>query len=217
MNVETFLETVFAFIKNSENLFFVLYSVLACLLTQVVKKIFVNRVKVEIFHKFNLAIFLPFVFAIIFASVDRWLFAKIQFSLDSVYTVLLHGASIGAMASVMYRFVHTLSGNSLSQLLKDDVFGIFYNQLVYFGSVKSQLESGELKLADFLTQVKVVANNAKVIYQADGEEADKRQKLTELLAGIISTESLSSAVSVIHKALYSTIKPTTANTDSTTK
>lgn len=216
MNIETFVETVFAFIKNSQNIYFLAYSVLAYLLTQLVKKLIVNRVKVEIFHKFNIAVFLPFVFATIFSVMDKLVFNQAQFSMSLVYTVAIEGASIGAMASVIYRFIHALSGNSLTQLLKDDVIGIFYHQLVYFGSVKDQLKDGTLKLQDFLTQVKVVATNAKSIYATENEETVKRQQLTELLSGIITTENLSSAVSAIHKALMASVTASNANTDSTT-
>ncbi len=215
MDIETFLQTIFNFVKNSNNLVFVVYSVLSLLLTQLVKKILVNRVKVEIFHKFNLAVILPFVWGVVFASLDKWVLSQSAFTWEAVYSVLIEATGIGAMASVIYRFVHTLSGNSLTQLLKDDVFGIFYNQLVYFGTVKDQLQSGELKLTDFLAQVKVVASNAKSIYQTTSSESVKRQQLTELLSGLISTENISSVVSVIHKALFANVQPTT--TENTTK
>ena len=53
MDLEIFIQTVLTLLKDSKNFYFLLYAVASSVLTQIVKKLFVNKVKVEIFGKFN--------------------------------------------------------------------------------------------------------------------------------------------------------------------
>ena len=56
-------------------------------------------------------------------------------------------------------------------------------------------------MSDFVAQVKLLAANAKSIYSADASEDDKRQRLTELLSGIIDSDSIATCVNALNKAL----------------
>ena len=42
MDFETFVESLFGFIKNSENYYFLFYALATCLLSQIAKMLFVN-------------------------------------------------------------------------------------------------------------------------------------------------------------------------------
>ncbi|MGN1039845.1 MAG: hypothetical protein ACI4QL_00280, partial [Candidatus Fimimonas sp.] len=70
MDFETFAQQFFAFLKQSDNAYFVLYAVATCIFTQAAKKLFVNKVKVDVLHKFDFAQVLPFLFGGIFTVVD---------------------------------------------------------------------------------------------------------------------------------------------------
>ena len=89
----------------------------------------------------------------------------------------------------------------MNSLLKDDVFGIFYTQLLYYGNVRQQLLDKTITLRDFFAQVKLIAANAEKIYVQDMSEDDKRRKLFELLNGVVDAESISACVNVLNKAL----------------
>ena len=201
MDFETFIQSLFNFLKNSENLYFVTYAIATCLLTQVVKKLVVNKVKVDILHNFDFAVVLPFIFGGIFAILDAFVFFPQPLDFSVVPKIAVSTATIGALSSVIFKFFASLSGKSLKSLLKDDTFGIFYNQLLYFGNVRKQLVNNEISMQNFVDQVKVVSANAVAIYTSDLDEDGKRAKLYQLLQGIVSEDSITVCVNVINKAL----------------
>ena len=200
MDIETFLQSLLNLLKNSDIYFFI-YAVATCLLTQIFKKIFVNKVKVDIFHKFDFAVVLPFLFGFIFSVLD--IFIRGTFSLDvkCILQIATGTATIGALASAIFKFVSSLSGKSLKSLLSNDIFAIFYNQLIYFGTAKARLESGQLSFADFIQQVKLVSTNAQNIYSAQDSAEAKREKLYNLLSGIIDEQDITACVNILNKAL----------------
>ena len=59
MDFEVFIESLLKLFNNGDNAYFVLYAVVTCLLTQVLKKLFVNKVRVDVLHKFDFAVILP--------------------------------------------------------------------------------------------------------------------------------------------------------------
>ena len=163
-----------------------MYAVVTCLATQLCKKLFVNKVDVDVLHKFDFAVILPFVFALVCAVVDVVFVKRVaRFGLSVLATIVVDTATIGALATVIFKFVSSLSGKSMKSILKDDLFGAFYTQILYFGSARQKLLSKEMTLADFVASVKLVCQNAQNIYAQDISPAEKRCKLANLLNGII--------------------------------
>lgn len=208
MDFETFLQQLPTLLKDGNNLYCVLYAVATCILTQITKKIFVNKVKVDVLHKFDFATLLPFLFGTVFAALDLVFVQKMQFSWRFAAQLVLSAATVGALASVIFKALSSLSGGSLKSLMKDDVFGVFYTQLLYFGNVREQLLNKQLKLKDFVGQVKLIVQNAKNIYGQDDADAVKKDKLHRLLVGIIDNDSITACVDVLHRALCAVfVKP----------
>lgn len=215
MDFETFIEALLRFIQSSDNAYFVMYAVATCILTQIAKKLFVNKVKVDVLHKFDFAVVLPFVFGTVFAAVDVFCVKRVTTNCAKVIADLaIDTAAIGALATTIFKLVSSLSGQKLSKLLSDDVFAMFYTQLMYYGNAREQLLSKSLTLKSFIDQVKLVAANAVDIYKAETDEETKRQNLAKLLAGVIADDSVCACVNVLHKALSNYVDRTT-KTDKT--
>lgn len=201
MDFETFLQSLFSLLKSSDNVYYVLYALATCLLTQIFKKLLVNKVKVDVLHKFDFAVILPFVFGAVFAVIDLAMVRHLAFCFDFVAKFVVSATTIGALATVIFKFLSSLSGQSLKSLLKDDVFGVFYSQLLYFGKVRERLLNKEITLKDFVSQVKLIAANALEIYQSPDESQIKKDKLYKLLTGIVDAQSLNTCIAVLHDAL----------------
>lgn len=202
MNVETIIQSLLTLFKNSSNVTYMLYAIVVCLLTQILKKIFVNKTKTEIMGTFNIAYILPFVLGMVASVLDRvLLLANWQWTFDCIYSVAVGGVAIGAISTVMFRLVSAITKQGLSAMLKDETFAIIYHQLIYFGSVRTQLTEGKVKLNDFLSQVKLVTANSKSIYQAETDDMTKKSQLSALFKGIIDNQSFASAIDAIHAAL----------------
>lgn len=202
MDFEEFIKSLFRLLQNGDNAYFVIYAVATCLLTQALKKLFVNKVKVDVLHKFDVAAVLPFVLGLVFAVTDAFAVKGIRyFNLNVAAAIAVNAATVGALATALFKLVSSLSGKSLNSLLKDDLFGMFYTQLLYYGNVREQLLSKTLTMQDFLAQVKLLAANADRIYAQDVSEDDKRRKLAELLGGVVDEQSVSACVNVLNKAL----------------
>ena len=197
MDFETFIQSLFNFIKNSENAYFLMYAVVTCLATQLCKKLFVNKVDVDINNKFDVAVILTFVFALVCAVVDVVFVKRVaKFGLSVLANITVDTATIGALSTVIFKFVSSRSGKSMKSILKDDLFGAFYTQILYFGSARQKLLSKEMSLADFIASVKIVCQNATEIYNQNISPDDKRRKLADLLRGIIDDQSISACLEV---------------------
>lgn len=203
MDFNTFVDTIVAYLKNNGNVYFVFYAVAVCLLTQAVKKLLVNKTEVNLLHKFDVAAVLPFIFGIGFAVMHTYLVTKDNsFEWEYLFRWACEGATIGALSTVTFRFVSSLSGESLKSLLCDDVFAIFYNQTVYFGKVKEMLTSGELSWKDFVAELKLVSTNTKTIYTEQTlSDEEKREKLVKLLNGILDDNTVASIIPTLHATL----------------
>lgn len=205
MDFETFVELLSSFLKQTDNLYLVLYAAATCVLTQIVKKLFVNKTKVEVLHKFDIAAILPFLFGIAFAVVDLVFVAHEPFGAEFVAKAFVTALTVGALATVIFKLVSALSGNSLKSLMKDDAFCVFYSQLLYFGEIRAKLADGEMTLADFVTQVKILAVGANEIYTGSAAEEEKKQQLYALLAQNVSTAVAESCTEFLHRQLFSAI------------
>lgn len=202
MDFATFVSRVGNFMSNSDGAYFVVYAVVTCFLTELVKKLFVNKTKVDVLHKFDLAPVLPFIFGLAFAVADMYLVQRVKgFSLGIALRIIISALSIGALSSTGFKFIKSLSGQSLSDLMKNDVFAVFYNQLLYFGNVRQQMKDKNLTLNDFVEQVKLLASNAEQIYKQDDSIDFKRCRLAKLLSGIVDDQNIDTCVNAINDAL----------------
>lgn len=202
MDFETFFQSLFSFIKNCDNAYFLAYAVATCIATQLCKKLFVNKVDVDVLHKFDFAVVLPFIFGTVCAVIDEIFVKKVaEFAFSTVMDCAVSGATIGALATVIFKFVSSLSGKSMKSILKDDLFGAFYTQLLYFGSLRQKLISKQLSLADFVSSVKLVCTTATEIYKQNLSADEKRLKLAQLLKGIIDDQSIDACLDVLDKTM----------------
>lgn len=202
MDFQNFVSQLWHCISNSDNAYFVLYAIATCLLTEVVKKLFVNKVKVDVLHKFDFAVVIPFLFGFVFAVLDVYVVDAIRaFSLAIVLRIALSSVAIGALASTIFKFIKSLSGQSLSSLMKDDVFGVFYTQLMYFGNIRQKLVDKELTMQEFVEQVKNISATAQAIYATDDSVEVKRCQLAELLDGLLDEGSIESCLNALTRVL----------------
>ena len=207
MDFEYYVSRIVEYIVTGDNVFFILYSIATCLLTELIKKIFVNKAKVDILHKFDFAVILPFIFGFSFAVLDVYVVdAERVFNVEIVWRIAISSVTIGAFASTMFKSVKALSGQSLANLMKDDVFGVFYTQLLYFGNIRQQLADKKLTMKDFVNQVKLIAANAQKIYSTEDSAEVKRTQLSKLLNGILDEQSIAKCISALNDALISYIE-----------
>lgn len=209
MDLETFIALLRQYFVDSGNLYFVLYAVATCLLSQLCKKIFVNKAKVDVMHKFDFAVIFPFIFGLVFAVIDVYLVHGVRiFDFSIVLRIVLQSVTIGAFASTIFKAVKSLFGQSLSSLMKNDVFGVIYTQLLYFGTFREQLANKTLTMSDFIAQVKLLAEHAESIYKSEDSAEVKRCQLAKLLNGIIDEQSINSCIYALNEALinYTTKK-----------
>lgn len=91
MDMEVFIRSVLDFIGKSNNFSYLAYSVLVCVLTEIVKKIFVKKVAVDVMHKFDVAVILPFIFGTLLAFADALCEVGLAFAAETVYNALVEG------------------------------------------------------------------------------------------------------------------------------
>ena len=201
MEFNTFITSLLGYLFQSDTAYFIAYAVATCLLTQLVKKIFVSKYKVDVLHKFDFAVVSPFIFGMVFAVVDVFAVKRSAFTFTAVWAILVNCVSIGALSSAIFKFVSSLSGQSLSSLMKNDVFGVFYTQLLYFGNARQQMMDKTLTLQDFIAEVKLISANAVEIYSSDDNVDVKRARLAKLLAGIVDDKSIETCINALNQAL----------------
>ena len=201
MDFETFVKSLVTYLKEGDNLYYLLYAAATCLLTQVIKKLFLDKTKVEVLHKFNFAELLPFLWGLVFAAVDVAAVRRVPFSWNFAAQLIMSAATIGALASVIYKFASSLSGKSLKTLMKDDVFGVFYTQLLYFGNTRQQLLDKQLTMENFISLVKSLAESAAEIYGGELSEEQKKQQLRALLETVVDQSEVDACTDMIAKAL----------------
>ena len=202
MDFATFVSLLKQYFANSDNAYFILYAVTTCLASELLKKLFVNKVKVDVLHKFDLAVIFPFIVGFVFAVFDVYVVQGVRaFNLSIVLRIVVSTLAIGALSSTMFRFVKSISGQSLSSLMKNDIFGVFYTQLLYFGNIRQQLVDKTITLQDFIEQVKLISANAESIYKSEESVDAKRCRLAKLLNGIIDEKSIDACINVLNEAL----------------
>lgn len=202
MDSSNFFQSLGTYFSDSGNAYFALYALATGLLTQLCKKLFVDKIKVDVFNKFDLASVFPYIFGVGFACIDVfWVNGVRAFNVQVIMRLLVTTVSVGAMSSVGFRFVSSLSGQSLSKLLKDDAFKLLYDQLLYFGNVRQQLQDKSLTFGEFLALVKQIADRANAICASDDSEADKRSQIAALLSDVVDDDDLDLCVNAVYTAM----------------
>ena len=187
---------------SCDNAYLLLYAIATCLLTQAVKKLFIDRAKVEILHKFDPTPLLPFIFGTVFAVIDVYVVQGARgFGFSDLMHIALTAIAIGALASTGFRFVNSVSGQSLSSLMKNDVFGVFYTQLLYIGGIRERIKDNKLTMQEFINTVKQLTASAEDICKQDCNAETKRKLLAELLDGLVDESGIDACVSAIFDAL----------------
>lgn len=202
MDFEIFASQIGKILSDSDCVFYLIYAVATCFVTQIIKKFVVNKAKVDVLHKFDWATVIPFFVAFAFAVLDVFVVQKVRyFDFDIFLRLALSTLTIGSLSTTGYKVAKSISGQSLSALMKNDIFGVFYTQLLYFGNVREQIAANKLTLQDFVDQVKLLASNAEAIYREEGSVDTKRCELAKLLAGIVDENNIDTCINVINQAL----------------
>ena len=131
MDFKDTLQDLFGLLSNAESGVFLLFASLTTILVQVIKNNFINKLAIDLKHKFDPTVLLPFLFGMVFAVINFFAIKKVDFcGMDSVVQIVVDGLSIGATSVMIYRVFATFDKNNVKTLCKDKVFYILYNQLL---------------------------------------------------------------------------------------
>ena len=101
MDFKDTLQDLFGLLSNAESGVFLLFASLTTILVQVIKNSFINKLAIDLKHKFDPTVLLPFLFGMVFAVINFFAIKKVDFcGMDSVVQIVVDGLSIGA-TSVM--------------------------------------------------------------------------------------------------------------------
>lgn len=204
MDFEVFIEAIFALLRSSESTAFVVGCLVVCLLSLVVKRLFVSKLKIVLLNKLDVGAVLPFVLGAASAVVSFFVVDGKFAGSDTVYKLLVDALSIGATATVLLRLCEKLFTQGLDKLLRDDVFGTVYHEIMLLSSAKEKLLNREIKLSEFIANMTDFKSKALEIYS--DSETDGEQKLTGLksaIQGLVDDDSLDAIVNSLHSILIS--------------
>lgn len=161
------------FFANVDNGIFLLYGALVALAVQIIKKCFVNKLKIDLCNKFDFVPLLPFILGLVSAAINFfWVCGKSFDGVGSVVGIVVDGLTIGAAAVVVYKFVASFDKNSLKNLSKDGVFAILFDEIVLITDIKRQLVDNEASLSDIVEKLKKIVAEIKEIYSEDEIKSD---------------------------------------------
>lgn len=198
MELNTLLETILA-LASGENLLLVGGAAACCLLTNLTKKL-LPKLKIDLTHSFDPTAYLPFIFGLLI-GVGASFFKKFAGIGERISFIAVETMSMGALSTVLYKIVSSISGTGLKQLLKDDAFSLFYNQLLTLSDAKKRLLDGSLSEKDFVGTIQTLVANTGAIYSGDSSDEAKKQKLITLLGGIIDGDTVEKVIESLHRAL----------------
>ena len=207
MDFNAIIESLTAIVRHSGSAV-VVYAVVVCILTEIVKKLFIPKLKIDLLNKFDPTIIVPFALGCA-ASVFHSLAVQ-GVDLSSAFeNVLVNGLTIGATSTVLYRMFVSVFCENVKKLKKDEIFNLFYTEIFVYSDIKEKLLDGQTTMKDFVSEVKLVSEKAVAIYQnaeTDGDE--KKQKLVSLMSGLIDDSVIFKAVEPIHNAMLKTFETT---------
>ena len=181
----------------------VVYACIVCLLTEVVKRLFIPKLKLDLQNKFDPTIIFPFAFGCCMAVFDAVVVKHVGVQ-GALNTLVVDGLTIGATSTVLYRMFSSMFGNGVKKLQKDEIFAMFYNELFVYSDVKQKLLDGTMNYKTFLTEVSVVSQKAKEIYLQDIASECKKQKLIALMSGLVDDGIIAQIIQPIHNAMLKT-------------
>ncbi|MBR5250567.1 MAG: hypothetical protein IKV38_00905 [Clostridia bacterium] len=214
MDFKDTLQDLFGLLSNAESGVFLLFASLTTILVQVIKNNFINKLAIDLKHKFDPTVLLPFLFGMVFAVINFFAIKKVDFcGMDSVVQIVVDGLSIGATSVMIYRVFATFDKNNVKTLCKDKVFYILYNQLLIVTEVRKQLLNNEISFLEFLEKLREAQSGIKALYFYQNDEnediSDEEKRKAELakieclkalLSGLISEDKLDEVANSLHKA-----------------
>lgn len=196
MNTDIF-ETVTNLVKNGDA-GLVVAACFCCILTGIVKKLS-NKTATDLTHSFDICTIAPFIFGVLLSLASIILFGQDR-SGGAIYSAIEKGLCIGALSTAIYKLWQSVDKSSLKQLCKDDLFNLFYTQLLTFSDTAQRLISGETTLKEIIGEVQTLTTNATKIYQ-DKDTQDKQTKLAELMKGIFDDKTVETLLPQLTLAL----------------
>jgi hypothetical protein len=202
MDFNAMIESLMALVRHS-SIAVVVYACVVCLLTEIVKRMFIPKLKIDLQKKFDPTIIFPFAFGCAMALFDALVVRHV--GINSVMdSLLVDGLTIGATSTVLYRLFAGTFGNGLKKLQKDEVFALFYHELFVYSNAKQNLLSGELDYKSFINEIKLISHKAVEIYCSDIPADCKKQKLVVLMSGLVDDGIIAQIIQPIHNAMLKT-------------
>ena len=202
MDFNAMIESLMALVRYS-SVAVVVYACIVCLLTEVVKRLFIPKLKIDLQNKFDPTIIFPFAFGCCMAVFDAVAVRHVGIQ-GALNTLVVDGLTIGATSTVLYRMFVSMFGNGIKKLQKDEIFAMFYNELFVYSDVKQKLLDGKMDYKTFLTEVNIVSQKAKEIYMQDIASECKKQKLISLMSGLVDDGIIVQVIQPIHNAMLKT-------------
>ena len=199
MDFNAMVESLMALVRHS-NIAVVVYACVVCLLTEIVKRTFIPKLKIDLQKKFDPTIIFPFAFGCAMALFDALVVRHVGIGgvMDRLF---VDGLTIGATSTVLYRLFASTFGNGLKKLQKDEVFSLFYHELFVYSDAKQKLLSGKLDYKSFVNEIKLISQKATEIYCGDMPADCKKQKLVVLMSGLVEDGIISQVATPLHNAL----------------
>jgi len=199
MDFNAIIEGLVALIRHS-SLSVVIYACVVCLLTEVVKRLFIPKLKIDLQKKFDPTIIFPFAFGCLCSLFNSLVIENTGIS-AMFDNLLVDGLTIGATSTVLYRIFASAFGENLKKLKKDDVFNMFYTEIFTYTNAKQKLLDGQIDLKSFIAEIKLVAQKAEDIYSQEISADQKRQKLVMLMGGLVDDGIIYQVIEPIHNAM----------------
>lgn len=199
MDFNTIFESLMALVRHSSGAV-VVYACIVCLLTEVVKRLFIPKLKIDLLNKFDPTIIFPFALGCACSVFHALVVEKTDF-VSAFNTIVVNGLTIGATATVIYRAASSLFGNNVKKLQKNDVFNLFYTEIFVYSDIKTRLLEGSVTFKDFVLEVKLIAEKASAIYSSDAPAEQKKQRLIVLMSGLVDDGIIYTVADPIHNAL----------------
>ena len=204
MDFNAIVESLMALVRHSGGAV-VVYACLVCLLTEIIKRLFIPKLKIDLNGKFDPTILVPFVLGCCASVFHAMVVMKTGLS-GAFDNIVVNGLTIGATAMVIYRMLASLFGDSVKKLCKDDLFNLFYTEIFVYSDAKTKLLEGKITMKDFISEIKLVSEKAGEIYLSDLPDDQKKQKLAVLMSGLIDDGIIYKVIDPIHNLLVESFK-----------
>lgn len=206
MDFNAIIESLMALVRHSSGAV-VVYACVVCLLTEIIKRLFIPKLKIDLLKKFDPTIIVPFALGCGCSVFHAMVIQKTGLS-GAFNNIVVSGLTIGATATVLYRMFASLFGDNVKKLRRDDIFNLFYTEIFVYSDIKQRLLDGRTTMKSFVSEVKIVAEKAADIYAEDITDDMKRQRLTVLMSGLIDDGIIVKVIEPIHNVLIKSFAET---------